>query len=54
MPRDMCVDGKGQTINKMHRNGEGDGDIIYMNFDLDYIFRGDKEHAISEKKGLVQ
>lgn len=45
VPRNMCVDGKGQTIGKTHRSGEGDGDITYMNFDLDYIFKGDREHA---------
>jgi hypothetical protein len=49
----MCVDGKGQTIGKTHRSGEGDGDITYMNFDLDYIFKGDREHVFLKKKGLV-
>jgi hypothetical protein len=37
----------------MHSSGKGDGGITYMNFDLNYIFRGDKEHAFSEKD-LVQ
>lgn len=50
----MCVDGKGQTINKTHRSGKGDNDVTYTNFDLDYIFKGDREHAFSKKKGLVQ
>jgi len=25
----MCVDGKGQTINKTHRSGKGDDDVTY-------------------------
>ncbi len=54
VPRNMCVDGKGQTIGKMHRSGEGDVDITYTNFDLNYIFRGDMEYVFSKKKGLVQ
>jgi len=50
----MCVDGKGQIINKTHRNGKGDDDVTYTDFDLDYIFKGNMEYAFLKKKGLVQ
>jgi hypothetical protein len=50
----MCVDGKGQIINKTHRNGKGDDDVTYTDFDLDYIFKGSREYAFSKKKDLVQ